>query len=211
MVKIEVFADIACPWCYIGERRLRRVLEARGVEAEVQWRPYELQRAMPREGMPWSDFVERKFGGWERARPMFAHVQAAGSGEGIRFDFERVASAPNTRDAHRVVLLAEERGKGMEAAEALFAAYFTGGRDVGDPAVLADVASSVGLDAAVVRDMLASDRFVAEVEESEAVAENSGVTGVPLFVVDARYGISGAQPEEVFAATLDRALADRAA
>lgn len=210
MVKIEVFADIACPWCYIGERRLRRVLQARGVEAEVRWRPYELQRGMPSDGVPWSDFVERKFGGWERARPMFAQVQAAASGEGIRFDFERVASAPNTRGAHRVILMAEERGKGMEAAEALFAAYFTEGRDVGDPAVLAEIGASVGLDAAAVRDLLASDHLVAEVEESEAVAERSGVTGVPLFVFDERYGISGAQPEEVFTATLDRVLAEAA-
>ncbi|HEU4455386.1 MAG TPA: DsbA family oxidoreductase, partial [Longimicrobium sp.] len=154
MVTIDLFADIGCPWCYVGERRLKRALESRGVRATVRWHPYELQRGLPREGLPWSEIVEKKFGGWERARAMFQHVRNAGAEEGIQFDFERVASAPNTRDAHRVMLLAQEKGRLWEAAEAIFAAYFTEGRDVGSVDVLAEVADSAGVDAAEVREML---------------------------------------------------------
>jgi predicted DsbA family dithiol-disulfide isomerase len=205
MVIIDVFADIACPWCYVGERRLKRALDARGMRAEVRWHPYELQRDMPREGLPWDEMVEKKFGGWERARPMFQHVQNAGAEEGIRFDFERVASAPNSRYAHRVMLLAQERGRLWEAAEAVFAAYFTEGRDVGSAEVLADVAASAGLDAGEVREMLAGDRFVAEVEKSEEAAAAGGINGVPFFVFNGRFGLSGAQPMEVFEMALDRA------
>jgi len=205
MVIIDVFADIACPWCYVGERRLKRALDARGAQAEVRWHPYELQRGMPREGLPWNEMVEKKFGGWDRARPMFQHVQNAGAEEGIRFDFERVASAPNSRLAHRVMLLAQERGRFWEAAEAIFAAYFTEGRDVGSAEVLAQVALTAGLDADEVREMLAGDRFVAEVEKSEEAAAAGGISGVPFFVFNGRFGLSGAQPMEVFEMALDRA------
>jgi predicted DsbA family dithiol-disulfide isomerase len=205
MVTIDVFADIACPWCYVGERRMKRALEARGLRATVRWRPYELQRGLPREGIPWSELVERKFGGWERARTMFQHVQDAGTEEGIRFDFERVASAPNSRDAHRVMLLAQEKGRLWEAAEALFAAYFTEGRDVGSIDVLAEVAGSAGVDADEVREMLAGARFVAEVEASEEAAEAGGMNSVPYFVFNGRFALSGAQPMEVFEMALDRA------
>ncbi|HEU0055479.1 MAG TPA: DsbA family oxidoreductase [Longimicrobium sp.] len=205
-MKVELFSDIACPWCYIGERRLRRAMEARpGAVAEVRWRPYQLQPAMPPEGVPWGDFVERRFGGWERARPMFAHVASAGAGEGIRYDFERVASAPNTRDAHRLVLLAEREGRGYETAEALFAAYFAEGRDVGDREVLAAIAGEVGLDADAARAMLAGDDFAAAVDESQREAAELGVTGVPFFVFDGRFAISGAQPFDVFLQAIDRA------
>lgn len=208
---IDVFADIACPWCYVGERRLKRALEARGIEAEVRWRPFELQPGLPPEGLPWPEMVEKKFGGWDRARPLFQHVAAAGADDGIRFEFEGIASAPNTRDAHRVMLLAQEHGRAAEAAEALFAAYFSEGRDVGRAEVLAAVAASAGVDAAEVREMLAGDRFVAEVEESEAAAAAGGVTGVPFFIFDGRFAISGAQPLEVFEMALDRAAGAAAA
>jgi predicted DsbA family dithiol-disulfide isomerase len=204
---IDLFADIACPWCYIGERRLKRALESGGVEADVRWRPVQLQPGLPREGMPWGDFVDRTFGGWQRARRRFAHVQAAGASEGIRFDFERTASAPNTRDAHRLMLLAQDEGRGWEMAEALFSAYFSGGRDVGDPAVLADLAARAGVDGGRARRVLAGDEYAARVDESLEAARAGGVQGVPLFIFDERYTVSGAQPLAVFEQVLEKAAA----
>src|SRR5688572_6726949 len=118
---IDLFADVACPWCWIGERRLKRVLEEQGIEATVRWGPYQLQRGLPPEGIAWGELVEKKFGGWNRARPMFAHVAAAGEPEGLRYDFEAITRAPNTRNAHRVLLLAQDHGRLWEAAEAMFA------------------------------------------------------------------------------------------
>ncbi|HEX2202294.1 MAG TPA: DsbA family oxidoreductase [Longimicrobium sp.] len=211
-MRIDVFADIACPWCYIGERRLKEALARRPeVEAEVRWWPFQLQPGFPREGTAWDEFVERKFGGWERARGMFAHVSRAGAEDGIRFDFERVAVAPNTRDAHRVMLLAQDEGKLWEAAEALFAGYFAEGRNVSDPSVLAGLAAAAGLDAARAREVLAGDAYAAEVDESQRVAARSGISGVPFFVFDERYAVSGAQPVDVLLQVIDRTLSEAAA
>lgn len=207
---IDLFADVACPWCWIGERRLKRVLDERGVDATVRWRPYQLQRGLPPEGIPWNDLVEKKFGGWNRARPMFAHVAAAGEPEGLRYDFEAITRAPNTRNAHRVLLLAQDHGRLWEAAEAMFAAYFAEGRDVTDAAVLVEVGAAAGLNADAVREMLAGDAYAAGVEEAQEMADRSGITGVPFVIFDGKLAVSGAQPPEVFRTAIDRALDEAA-
>jgi predicted DsbA family dithiol-disulfide isomerase len=205
-MRIELFADIACPWCYVGERRLQRALRDRGVEARVVWRPYQLQPGLPREGRPWAEFVEAKFGGAARAAGMFAHVASAGAPEGIEFRFDRVPVAPNTRDAHRLMMLAAEKGKTWEAAEALFRAHFTDGQDVTRGAVLVELAESIGLDANETWAMLRSDRFTLEVDAGQARAAEVGVQGVPFYVFGDRYALSGAQPYETFLQALDQVI-----
>ena len=138
---IDLFADVACPWCWIGERRLKNALDEAGTLATVRWRPYCCSAARrPRASLGTS--VETKFGGWERARPMFAQVAAAGAPEGLRYDFEAITRAPNTRAAHRVLLLAQDRSRLWETADALFSADFAEGRDVTEAAVLAEVAGA---------------------------------------------------------------------
>ena len=130
---IEVYSDIACPWCYIGERRLERALAARPeIQAECHWRPFQLQPDLPREGMPWRDLIDAKFGGAARAEAIFARVAQAGAPDGIDFRFDRMTIAPNTRDAHRLIAYAAGQGREWPMALALFAAHFTEGRDVGD-------------------------------------------------------------------------------
>jgi len=204
-MRIEVWADVACPWCWIGETRLRRALEQRpGMRAEVVWRPFQLQPELPPEGKDWAEMVRTKFGGAERARMMFQHVASAGAADGVSFDFDAIASSPNTRDAHRLVLLAQEAGIGREMAEALFRAYFAEGRDVGKTGVLADVAAQVGLDRDRVATFLGGDRLGRVVDQSRAEAAELGITGVPFFVIDGKYAFSGAQPLETFVAVLDR-------
>ena len=207
-MKIELFADITCPWCYIGERRLKRALEARKVDAGVVWRPFQLQPGLPREGLPWSAFVEQKFGGPARAQGMFAQVAAAGAGDGIDFRFDRVAVAPNTRDCHRLVVLAGEKGRTWEMAEALFRAYFTDGQDVTRGAVLVDAARSAGLDESEAWGVLRTDRFTLDVDAGQARAAELGVNGVPFFVLDDKYAFSGAQPYETFVQVLDRVVSE---
>ena len=211
-MRIEVWADVVCPWCWIGERRLYAALAQRpDVLPEVVWRPFQLQPDMPPEGRSWDYVVRSKFGGPERARAMFAHVAAAGAADGVEFDFDAIASAPNTRDAHRLVLLAQEAGIGREMAEALFSACFAEGRDVGKADVLADVGARVGLDRGVVARFLGGDRLARVVDESQAQAAALGIDGVPFFVLDGRYAFSGAQPLETFVAVLDRVRAMDAA
>ena len=208
---IDVFSDVVCPWCYIGERRLARGLElarARhpGLEVDMRWRPYQLRPDMPAEGEPWATFMRDKFGGEERAQEMFAQVASIGVAEGLTFRFDRVASSPNTVDAHRLILMAAAAGREWAMADALFRAYFAEGANLNDPEQLADVAVRAGLNAAAVREQLAGDDGRAEVVRSQLSAGRLGIQGVPFYVVDGRLGVSGAQPPELFARVLEQAL-----
>jgi predicted DsbA family dithiol-disulfide isomerase len=204
-MRIEVWADVVCPWCWIGETRLHRALGMRpDVQAEVVWRPFQLRPDLPPEGQPWDEVVRTKFGGPERARSMFQQVAAAGAHDDLKFDFESIPSHPNTRDAHRLVLLAQDAGVGRQMAEALFAANFTEGRDIGKTGVLCDVAAQVEMDRDRVARFLAGDELGRQVDESQAEAAELGITGVPFFVIDGKYAFSGAQSLETFVSVLDR-------
>jgi predicted DsbA family dithiol-disulfide isomerase len=211
-MKVDVYSDVVCPWCYIGERRLEKALALRpDLEVERRWRPFQLRPATPPRGLPWEEFARRKFGGDANARAAFAQVAAVGEAEGLRFDFGRVASAPNTVDAHRLILFAAEQGLQWETANALFDAYFAGGKDLNDRDALAGIGASAGLDAAEVRAYLASGAGLEEVEASQRAANALGIGGVPHYVFDDRYYLSGAQPVEVFARALDLTLAESTA
>ncbi|CAA9468272.1 MAG: 2-hydroxychromene-2-carboxylate isomerase/DsbA-like thioredoxin domain [uncultured Rubrobacteraceae bacterium] len=205
---VDVYADVVCPWCYVGERRLERALALRpGLEVELRWRPFQLQPGMPEGGIPWDVYARRKFGGEANARGAFAHVGAVGEGDGIRFDFGRVASAPNTVDAHRLILYAGESGRGAQwkLADALFEAYFANGRDLNDREQLAEVAAGIGLDADEVLGYLAGDGGKAEVRASQEDAYARGIQGVPFYAFDGGLSVSGAQPVEAFLKALDGA------
>lgn len=203
-MKIDVYADIACPWCYIGEKRLEQALSMRpDLMPELRWRPFQLRPEMPKEGVPWSDFEVQKFGGHERAQHIFARVTSVGAEDGLDFRFDRIQVAPNTLDAHRLVLFAREQGREWEAVEALFATHFTDGLDVGDLDTLAQIAREIGLDTGAVRDYLQSDRNADAVSESQEEAYSVGVQGVPFYVFDEQYALSGAQPVETFLWALD--------
>ncbi len=203
-MKIDVYADIACPWCYIGEKRLEQALSMRQeLEVELRWRPFQLRPEMPREGIRWADFETRKLGGHERAQQIFARVTSVGAEDGIDFRFDKIQVAPNTLDAHRLVLFAREQGREWEAVHALFAAHFTEGRDVSDLDTLVEVAGGIGLDGGAARDYLLGDRNAEAVTESQEEAYSVGVQGVPFYVFDGRYALSGAQPLETFLWALD--------
>ncbi len=202
---IEVFSDVVCPWCYVGERRLAQALAQReGVEVEVRWRPFQLRPELPPQGIGWEAMVNEKFGGRVKAQPMFDHVAQLGAVEGITLDFDRIASSPNTLDGHRLILLAREQGKEWEMANRLFAAYFGEGYNLNDPEQLVTLAAEAGLDEAEVRAFLAGDRFADEVQESQRAAYASGIHSVPSYVINQRYLVQGAQPTEVFVQVLDQ-------
>jgi predicted DsbA family dithiol-disulfide isomerase len=210
-MQLEVYSDVVCPWCFVGEKRLTKALADRpDLEVEVRWRPFQLQPGMPEGGLPWAAFSRQKFGGESGAKAAFSQVSAAGERDGIHFDFGRVASAPNTVDAHRLVLLAGNYGMQWELADALFRAYFTEGKNLNDHEELAQVASSVGLDAEEIREYLAGDAGDFEVRSSQEDAQRLGITGVPFYVFDGRYAIYGAQPVEVFREALDMVRAGAA-
>ena len=201
---IDVFADIVCPWCYVGERRLDRALTALNLpKLEWRWKPFQLQPQMPSEGLPWRAFAERKFGGWDRAEAAFNHVLGAAQDDAeLAFDFDKIASAPNTVDAHRLVLWAETKGLGRAMASRLFRAYFAEGANLNDMKHLVALAEEVGLSEEAARTLLSADTYAAEVEHSQAEASELGVQGVPFYLINERYGISGAQSVEVMQRTL---------
>ena len=206
-LRIDAYADIACPWCYIGRRRLQAALAQRpALDATLRWRPFQLQPNLPPEGRDWRAFAEAKFGSWERAQQMFAHVQQASASDDLTFDFEAMAVAPNTADAHRLVLWAQDEGAGGAMAETLFRAYFTEGRNVSDAAVLAACAAEAGLDADAARSVLAGDAYADAVRESQAQAREHGVRGVPFYRLGGRTTIAGAQPVDTMVGALDRAV-----
>ena len=206
---IEVVHDLVCPWCYLGTRRLLRTLRRRpDLLIELTWRPFLLNPDMPRLGMPRSDYVVRKFGGEDRARRLYGSIAEIGRAEGLLFRFDRVRRTPSSVDAHRLVRWASRFGRADEVVEALFAAHFADGRDIGDGAVLVAVALSCGLDPVGAWAMLQSDAELDGVHADNLRAHRLGINGVPCFVIGGRHAISGAQEPEVIERLLDVAAVE---
>ena len=206
---IEVVYDLVCPWCYLGVRRLFRTMRRRpDLMFDLSWRPFLLNPDMPRAGMARSDYVIRKFGGEDRARRLYASITEIGAGEGIEFRFDRIRRTPSSVDAHRLVRWSALYGRSSEVAEALFAAHFADGHDIGDHTVLRDVAAAIGLDSASAMAFLRSDDDVDAVHADNLRAHRLGINGVPCFVVAGRHAIAGAQEPEVIERLLDVAAVD---
>ncbi|WP_148611711.1 DsbA family oxidoreductase [Nocardioides rubriscoriae] len=210
-MRIEIWSDVVCPWCYIGKRRLEEALagfEHRD-EVEVVWRSFQLDPSAPTEPSEnVAEAIGRKYGGGAgQARQMMAQVQQVAAEVGLDFTRHADALHLSTVDAHRLLHAAGDlRG---ELKEALLHAYFVEARNVADHDVLVEVAASMGLDPDRARAVLTSDAHADDVAADVAQAAAYGATGVPFFVVDARYGVSGAQPTEVFSRLLEQAWAER--
>lgn len=203
-MQIDVIFDTVCPWCFIGKRRLDAALAQRpGIEAEINWHPFMLNPDMPPEGMDRRDYVKVKFGGESRSRRVHHAIGEAGKTVGISFAFERIGRTPNTVDSHRLVRFAAETGRAGAAIEALYYAYFLNGQDIGNRSVLFAVGDRLGLDGEALRDYLYSDRDVDDVNEQNARAHRLGISGVPSFVIDGEYSISGAQEPNIFLKLFD--------
>ncbi len=203
---IDIVSDVVCPWCYIGKRRLERALAAREGEApRLVWRAFQLNPDMPREGMDRAHYLATKFGSAAQARRIYDEIAAAGDAEGIAFDFSRIARTPNTLDAHRLIRLAAAQDRQDAVVEALFRAYFLEGVDIGAQEELVAIARAAGIDEAVATDYLAGDEALDAVRREDLGARRLGVTGVPCFIVDGRYAVSGAQAPEVFLRVIETA------
>jgi predicted DsbA family dithiol-disulfide isomerase len=203
-IRIDVFGDIACPFCYIGEKRLDRALELHPEFRVTRvWRPFQLQPTLPKTGVPWREFAVQKFGGLDQMRAAFAQVVRVAEGEQIAFNLDEIYSAANTADAHRLILAARAHGQEWPVIHALFAAYFIHGRNLNDRATLLEIASSTDLDSREVDGVLSSETFKQEVHDSQLEAEQIGVRGVPFYIFDGRYALSGAQTIEAFVRALE--------
>ncbi|KWV34551.1 DsbA family oxidoreductase [Micromonospora rifamycinica] len=200
-MEIEIYADVVCPWCYIGKRRLEQALASYDGEVTVRYRPFQLDPTPVTAPQPLLDALAAKFGGRERAEQMAGQVTRVAAGVGLTLNFDRAVSA-NTFDAHRLVRFADGHGRAGELVEALYRAHFTDGVDVGSPSALVTLATSAGLDETEVRDHLASDAGRREVAADLAAAHQLGVSSVPTFVLAGKYGVTGAQEPETLLAAL---------
>ena len=206
-MQIDVVSDTVCPWCFIGKRRLARALEMRPeIAFDVQWRPYQLDPNIPREGVDRASYMKAKFGDGPRVAAMSESLKAEGLREGISFAFEKIDRRPNTIDSHRLIRWAAVAGIQDSVVERLFAAYFLEGRDIGDPGVLEFLAADVGMDSVQVAELLADDTDRAAVEREAKLAGEMGITGVPTFIFASKYVISGAREAEVLVQVIDKAL-----
>jgi predicted DsbA family dithiol-disulfide isomerase len=208
-MRVDIWSDIACPWCYVGKRRFETALARfpRAAEVQVVWRAFELDPAAPRVRDASSSYAARlakKYGvPVSRAEAMISHMTEVGAAEGLEFRFERIQSG-NTFDAHRLLHLAGESKKQDALKERLLRAYFTEGEPIGEPETLVRLAAEVGLDTDEVVATLESDSLAREVRTDEEQARDLGVGGVPFFVFAGRYGVSGAQPPEILLRVLER-------
>ncbi len=204
-MRIDVWSDVACPWCYVGKRNLDAALSELGLEAEIHWRAFELDPNAPATiDRSMAEVLSAKYGmSADEAKAASAQMTEAAAEAGLEYHLDRVQMG-RSFDAHRLAKLADARGLGPEASERLFAAYFTEGEEISDIETLVRLGGEIGLPEDEVREALGSNAFAAEVRQDEAAAQDAGFTGVPTFVIDGRFAIPGAQPTDVMVRLLGR-------
>jgi predicted DsbA family dithiol-disulfide isomerase len=201
---IDIVSDVVCPWCYIGKRNLEAALASLPAnDVEIRWRPYQLDATIPAEGIARRTYLERKFGA--RVDEIYARVAAAGREAGIDFAFDRIERSPNTLDAHRLIRWSQSAGKQNEIVERLFRSFFIEGRDIGNRAILIEIAREAGMEPEIIARLLDGEADQDTVREEIATAQRLGVNGVPFFIFAGRYGMAGAQPAEVLVSAINKA------
>ncbi|KAF1691840.1 DsbA family oxidoreductase [Pseudoxanthomonas koreensis] len=210
-MRIDIWSDVVCPWCWIGKHRFERGVQSLGAEApalDVHWHPFQLDPDAGTAPVPLREAYAAKFGTAERTEQILAQTQATARAEGLPMDFERGQVRVTTLPAHRLMWLAAREGDAQAVGEALFRAHFAEGRNLADPRTLVEAGAAGGLAAARVEAMLGSDEGLAEVRAQLAQAQAMGIRAVPTFVIDGRYAVQGGQAPEVFAQALRQALSD---
>jgi predicted DsbA family dithiol-disulfide isomerase len=210
-MKIEIWSDVACPWCYIGKRRFEAALAEfpHRDSVEVQWRSYQLDPGLPEhyDGTELDYLSTRKGLAPQQVSQMFEHVAAQAKGEGLEYRFDTVVVA-NSFTAHRLIHLAAAHGSQDAAKERLLSDHFEHGKDIGSQEYLTALGQDLGLDAADVEELFSTDKYADDVRLDFQEARALGISGVPFFVIDRKFGLSGAQPSETFTAALNQAWQD---
>jgi predicted DsbA family dithiol-disulfide isomerase len=208
-MKVEIWSDVMCPFCYIGKRRFESALEHFPFkdQLEIEWKSFQLNPDMPTDPTLNINQYLADVKGWtlDYAKEMNDHVTAMAADEGLTYNFDKSVVA-NSFDAHRFTHLAKASGLGEAAEEVLFQAYFTDGKNIADKNVLAELGSQIGLDAEKVKEVLNTEQYTDEVKHDVAEAQYLGIRGVPFFVMDHKYGVSGAQMVPVFVQTLEKSF-----
>ncbi|HRI78906.1 MAG TPA: DsbA family oxidoreductase [Cyclobacteriaceae bacterium] len=200
LIEIEVVSDVVCPWCYIGKRRMEKAVAQLSNEFEfrISYSPFELNPHIPEKGLDQKAYLTDKFGGEVQYQQITSRVSQTAAEEGLKFDFSKQHVSPNTRHAHRIIRFAKQKGKQEAVKEAFMKAYFEDGVDLSSHDNLATVAEAAGLNRKEVLELLNSDTGLAEIKQLEQINIQRGISGVPFFIINNKYGFSGAQPTAVF-------------
>ena len=209
---LEITSDFVCPWCYIGDTRLEAAIEKVAPKLKVirKWRPYELNRNMPVDGMDRKEYLSKKFGGADKLKEIDERLKSLGAEDGLDFRPDLIKKSPNTLKAHRLMWLAAKEDKADELAMLIFKAYFTEGKDIGDAAVLTALAGKAGIDEKKAKAFLASNEGTAEIRKMEDEGADRGIQGVPFTVIDGEE-LHGALPVDDIVDTLNTVLKVRQA
>jgi predicted DsbA family dithiol-disulfide isomerase len=203
-ITIDIVSDVVCPWCYIGKRRLESALKVleNDYEFVLEYRPFELNPAIPASGRNQRDYLIEKFGSEERYNSVTQQVTQVAAGEGLEFNFEKQLRSPNTRKAHALIQYAGSEGRQQEVVNLLFKAYFTDGIDLSKDESLLEIADLAGLDFERTRQMLEDENSMLQIALEEQEFYKLGITGVPFFIINKKFGVSGAQSVETFVRAL---------
>ncbi|MFC5531115.1 DsbA family oxidoreductase [Cohnella yongneupensis] len=201
-MKIDIYSDMVCPWCRIGKKNMNDAIEAwqnaTGETITVNYHAFQLDATLPPEGLPYNSVMEKKFGGAEQMRPMIQRVTDAGAAVGVTFKFDQVSRMPNTVLAHRITSLLEEAGQ-AHWVDAVMKAYFEDGKDIAQLDVLLELArEELGVDTAELKKLLDEGEGNKAVMQDQQSAQNIGISGVPFFILDGKYALSGAYPAKQF-------------
>jgi predicted DsbA family dithiol-disulfide isomerase len=204
-ISIDVVSDVVCPWCYIGKRRLENALSRlpENYEVDVNFLPFELNPDIPKTGTNHKEYLANKFGSKERYDQLTEHVVNVAAGEGLKFDYAKQVMMPNTLDAHRLIQFAKKFGKQPEMKEAFMKAYFEDGVDLTKSENLVNLAEKAGLDRTTVQSFLDTDEGAVEIKTMEQMNYQRGISGVPFYIINNKYGVSGAQPSDTFVEILN--------
>jgi predicted DsbA family dithiol-disulfide isomerase len=210
MISIDLFSDPICPWCFIGKRRLEAALSTRPeIEVDINWHSFQLNPMMPHDGMERREYLALKFGNPDNARRLYDNIASVGEQAGIQFEFERIEITPNTIAAHRLIRFADRFGAQDKIVEQLFNAYFLDGRNIGDIDILIALNAEAGLNSDEAAVFLESDEDMDAVKSEDMQARQLGIQGVPFYILDQQYAISGAQEPEAFYPLFDLLLAKK--
>ena len=208
MIRLDIFSDPVCPWCMIGKANLDRALEAHPEHPfALEWHPFQLNPDMASKGVPRAKYLEDKFGSREKVVQIHLMLEGAAQKAGVTFDFAAIDRIPNTLNAHRLIHWAGLEGRQTAMVSALFRAYWREGRDIGDAAVLAALAGEVGMDAAAIERLLATDADADDISARDHDARRRGVTAVPTFLIAQQYVVSGAQSPQVWGQVIEELVA----
>lgn len=202
-IKIDIVSDVACPWCYVGKSRLEKALAmVPEIKADITWQPFQLDPTVPEEGRELKPYYAKKFGSDEKVQQIFQHMESVGDAEGIHFDFSKMERTMNTMPLHVLMLEAEKEGFKAKLKERFFKAYFEDATDLSKTENIIKIMAEFGWGAEKVETILANESLFEEVKEKISYFQSRGVSAVPFFIFNDKYGVSGAQPPQVLADTL---------